>query len=121
MFFDYGTLAAQPYIQGQNQQPQNQQAQKKELPETVQSLQTGMQNWFSGTPAGQTVNDWQNTAQQYGQNANDWFNTTSMGQSLNDFNGTYEQRLKQLQDDEKTKNAAELTAFYDSAFKQLGL
>lgn len=99
----------------------NPQAEEKQLLESVGNMQAGMQNWFSGTPVGQTVNNWQNTAQQYQQGMNDWFNQTPAGQSVNQVNTVYDQRLQQLQQDEQTKNAAQLTSMYDSVMKQLGL
>ena len=99
----------------------NPQAEERQLPEAVRNMQTGVQNWFSGTPAGQTVSNWQNTAQQYGQQANDWFNQTSLGQNMNQMNNVYDLRLQGLQQDEQTRKNAELTAIYDTVMKQLGL
>lgn len=99
----------------------NPETEDRQLPETVGSIQTGVQNWFTGTPVGQTLNSWQNTAQQYQQNMNDWFNQTPAGQSINQINSVYDQRLQQLQQDEQIRNAANLTAMYDSVLKQLGL
>lgn len=103
----------------------NTQTNKTALPESIDSLksnvQTGVQDWFTGSPAGQTVNNWQNTAQQYGQNMNDWFNQTSLGQNVNQVNSVYDQQMQELQQDERTKGASELTSLYENYFKLLGL
>lgn len=103
----------------------NQQADSKQLPEQIEQLRTnvqsGVNDWLANSSTGQKVANWQNSAQQYGQQANDWFNQTGLGQNLNQINDVYDQRLHQLQQDEQNINSAELTAMYDSVLKQLGL
>lgn len=103
----------------------NPQADNRQLPESMENLrtnlQTGVQDWFSGTPAGNSVGNWQNTAQQYGQNLNDWFNQTSLGQNVNQINSVYDQRMQQLAGDEQAREAEKRATMYDSLLKQLGL
>ena len=99
----------------------NSKTENRQLPETVSNMQTDVQNWFTGTPVGQTVNSWQNTAQQYQQNMNDWFSQIPIGQDINQVNSVYDQQLQQLHQDEQTRNAANRAAQYDRFLKQLGL
>lgn len=80
-----------------------------------------MQNWFSGTPVGQSVSGLQSNVNQYQQDLNNWFDQTSLGQGVSSFNQLYDQRLKELQDQEQAKYTNDLTALYDSFFQQMGL
>ena len=91
------------------------------LSQTAQNFQTGMQNWFTETPVGQTVNSLKNTAKGYQQNLNDWFSKTQFGQGIDSFNTTYDQRFQQIQNSEQARHTAELAAMYETAIKQLGL
>ena len=103
----------------------NPQNDKRQLPENIEqvrsNLQAGVQDWFSNSPTGQKMENWQNTAQQYGQQVNDWFNQTSLGQNVNQVNSVYDQQIQQLEQDERTKGASDLTSLYKNYFKLLGL
>lgn len=92
---------------------------KKQLPKSVGTMQTDLQDWFSGSSTGQVVKSLQDTAQQYQKNINNWFDQTSLGQGVNNFNNALDQRFRQMQTQEQAKHAAELNRIYDQALGSL--